>query len=124
MDFNAVDQVAQAFAHHYYDTFKNNRPGLSGLYQNESIMSWEGKRHVGQQAIVQHLVNLPFTKIEHKLSTLDAQPSVAQGVMVFITGQILTENESQPLKFSQVFHLVQVGGSYMVSNDMFRLNYG
>ena len=34
------------------------------------------------------------------------------------------EGETNPLKFSQTFHLVPVGGSYIVSNDLFRLNYG
>ena len=123
MDLTAVDQVAAAFAKHYYDTFKNNRPGLAGLYQNESIMTWESNRHIGQAAIVQHLVNLPFQKVEHRIGTIDAQPSTSNGVLVFITGQILPDAETNPLKFSQIFHLVQVGGSYVVSNDMFRLNY-
>lgn len=123
MDLNQVDSIAKAFALHYYDTFKNNRQGLASLYQNESIMSWEGQRHVGQPAIVQHLVGLPFQKVEHQLTTLDAQPSTQNGVIVFITGQLLVDAESKPLKFSQIFNLVQVGTSYVVSNDMFRLNY-
>lgn len=123
MDLNAVDQVAKAFALHYYDTFKTNRPGLASLYQNESIMTWEGTRHIGQAAIVQHLVGLPFQKVSHEIKTMDAQPSYSGGVIVFITGHILPDAETNPTKFSQIFHLVQVAGRYVVSNDMFRLNY-
>ena len=42
---------------------------------------------------------------------------------MFVTGQLLPEGESNPLKFSQAFHLAAVGGSYAVTNDVFRLNY-
>lgn len=34
------------------------------------------------------------------------------------------DGESNALKFSQVFHLMPVGSSFVVTNDMFRLNYG
>jgi hypothetical protein len=33
------------------------------------------------------------------------------------------EGESNALKFSQVFHLAPVAGSFVVTNDLFRLNY-
>ena len=42
---------------------------------------------------------------------------------MFVTGQLLPEGESNPLKVSQAFHLAAVGGSYAVTNDVFRLNY-
>jgi hypothetical protein len=34
------------------------------------------------------------------------------------------DGEANALKFSQVFHLMPVGSSFVVTNDMFRLNYG
>ena len=46
------------------------------------------------------------------------------GLVVFVTGQLITDGESKPLNFSQVFALMNAGGSYVVTNDMFRLNYG
>lgn len=111
------------------------------------------------------LTSLPFQACQHRVSSLDAQPSVSNGILVFVTGQLLVcgalrpgkggemwrgeeaqpwarglpptdsappsavslvqpEGETNPLKFSQTFHLVPVGGSYIVSNDLFRLNYG
>lgn len=33
------------------------------------------------------------------------------------------EGETNPLKFSQAFVLAPVGGSWAVTNDVFRLNY-
>jgi len=60
---------------------------------------------------------------KHHVSSIDAQPSVAGGILVFVTGQLLPEGEANALKFSQAFHLAPLGGSFVVTNDLFRLNY-
>lgn len=73
---------------------------------------------------MQKLTSLPFQQCKHHVSSIDAQPSVGGGLLVFVTGQLLPEGESNPLKFSQTFHLMPVGSSYVVTNDLFRLNYG
>ena len=36
--------VLQAFVSHYYQTFDTNRAQLVGLYQNESMLTWEGQQ--------------------------------------------------------------------------------
>lgn len=66
--------------------------------------------------IMQKLTALPFQACQHRISSLDAQPSVSGGILVFVTGQLLPEGETNALKFSQTFHLMAVGGSYVVSN--------
>ena len=43
---------------------------------------------------------------------------------MFVSGDLLPEGETRPLKFAQVFHLMPAGASWFVFNDMFRLNYG
>ena len=58
--------------------------------------------------------------------TIDAQPSPVggtTGVIVFVTGLLYVDEETTPLKYSQVFHLQPAGGSWWVLNDLFRLNY-
>ena len=116
--------VAKAFTDHYYQTFDTNRPGLATLYQNESMLTFEGQQFMGAQAIVEKLTGLPFQSVQHRVVSLDAQPSMSGGLVVFVTGQLITDGESKPLNFSQVFALMNAGGSYVVTNDMFRLNYG
>eukprot|EP01023_Acetabularia_acetabulum_P040681 TRINITY_DN3947_c0_g1_i1.p2 TRINITY_DN3947_c0_g1~~TRINITY_DN3947_c0_g1_i1.p2 ORF type:complete len:144 (-),score=6.21 TRINITY_DN3947_c0_g1_i1:340-708(-) len=118
------NQVANAFVQHYYNTFDNNRPGIVGLYAEQAMLTFEGQQIAGNQAIQQKLLSLPFQKCTHKIASLDAQPSPSQGILVFVTGQLLTEGESNPLRFSQLFHLAPAGQSFIVTNDMFRLNYG
>lgn len=133
--------------------------------------------------ILGKLTSLPFQQCKHHISSLDAQPSLSSGVLVFVTGQLLVshraqggvlccccqpplllllppfifhsrqavgrrrqpaaaaalvggppggshlhctaalccpvpqpEGETNPLKFSQTFHLAPVGGSYVVTN--------
>lgn len=117
--------------------------------------------------IMQKLTSLPFQQCKHHISSLDAQPSLSGGVLVFVTGQLLVsgpagvcnqskkhgkgwlwwvsvarssqhawcpsaphpptaarlrppppqpEGETNPLKFSQTFHLAPVGGSFVVTN--------
>lgn len=153
--------VGKAFTDHYYQTFDTNRSALASLYQDASMLTFEGQQFQGTQAIVEKLTGLPFQSVQHRVVSLDAQPTHAGGLLVFVTGQLLTDGESKPLNFSQVFSLMNAGGSYVrvvgglmvvvviysplssllspfsfltysptlcavqiVTNDLFRLNYG
>jgi len=88
------------------------------------MLTFEGQKFQGSQAIAQKLAALPFAQCKVQPSSMDFQPSVSGGILVFVTGNIITEGESNPLKFSQVFHLMPVNNSFVVTNDLFRLNYG
>lgn len=79
----------QAFTDHYYNTFDTNRPALAGLYQEQSMLTFEGQKFAGQGAITQKLTSLPFQQCQHRVVSLDAQPSVSQGVNIFVTGQLI-----------------------------------
>ncbi|CAK0786905.1 Nuclear transport factor 2B [Coccomyxa viridis] len=116
--------IAKAFQEHYYSTFDSNRQALSGLYKDDAYLTFEGQTQQGCQAIMQKLSSLPFQQVKHHIASTDAQPSASGGLNVFVTGQILTEGESNPLKFSQMFHLAAQGSSFVITNDIFRLNYG
>mmetsp|Transcript_18717 Transcript_18717/g.56633 ORF Transcript_18717/g.56633 Transcript_18717/m.56633 type:complete len:124 (+) Transcript_18717:183-554(+) len=116
------DAVAKAFTDHYYHTFDTNRHALGPLYQEQSLLTFEGQKTAGSALILQKLTSLPFSQCKHQISSLDAQPSMSNGINIVVTGQIITEGESQALKFSQFFHLAQAGASYVISNDCFRLN--
>lgn len=118
------EAVGKAFLQYYYQLFESNRAGLANLYQDGSMLTFEGQKFQGTQAIVGKLAQLPFNQCKVNPTSMDFQPSVAGGIMVFVTGSIVTEGESNALKFSQVFHLMPVNSSFVVTNDMFRLNYG
>lgn len=114
--------IGNQFVEHYYNTFKTDKSSMGRLYHEQSILSWEGRKFIGQQAIAQHLQSLPFGKIDFRLGTTDVQPTIANGIVVFVTGQLVTEGETKPLQFSQMFHLMTANTAWVLVNDMFRLS--
>ncbi|CAM6085579.1 unnamed protein product [Calypogeia fissa] len=118
------DGLAKAFVEHYYTTFDTARMNLIGLYQDQSMLTFEGEKIQGAQAIVSKLTSLPFQQCKHHISTVDSQPSgPAGGMLVFVSGNLQLPGEEHQLKFSQMFHLLPAQGSFYVFNDIFRLNY-
>ncbi|WWC68841.1 uncharacterized protein I206_102777 [Kwoniella pini CBS 10737] len=115
--------IAQQFTQFYYQQFDTNRNGLGSLYRDTSMLTWENTQIQGSTAITEKLVNLPFEKVSHKIVTIDAQPSSPStaSLIVLVTGQLLVDDGTNPLQFTQVFHLMPEGGSYFVFNDVFRL---
>ncbi|KAL2233727.1 UNVERIFIED_CONTAM: Nuclear transport factor 2A [Sesamum indicum] len=96
------DAVAKAFVEHYYSTFDTNRPGLANLYQDSSMLSFEGLKIQGSQSISAKLTSLPFQQCQHAITTVDCQPSgPAGGMLVFVSGNLQLAGEQHPLKFSQ-----------------------
>jgi hypothetical protein len=85
---------------------------------------------------------LPFEKVKHAVSTLDAQPTnEGQGIIILVTGALLVctftamsevylltilqvDDEQKPLNYSQVFTLLQDNGNWYVYNDIFKLVFG
>ncbi|KAJ9504689.1 hypothetical protein QJQ45_029771 [Haematococcus lacustris] len=143
-DADAVGSVhrsrcsSQAFLTYYYQLWESNRAALGTLYQDQSMLTFEGQKLQGAQAIVAKLQALPFGTCKVNIVSKDFQPSISGGIMVFVTGNMQVrdrsssrcvcvaqvEGESNAMKFSQVFHLMPFNTSFVVTNDMFRLNYG
>ncbi|KAI0736806.1 nuclear transport factor 2 [Fomitopsis betulina] len=121
-----INTVAKQFTDFYYNTFDTNRASLQSLYRQNSMLSWEGSQILGAANISEKLTSLPFEKVHHKVTTLDAQPSdqSMSNMIVSVTGLLLVDDNQHPLQFSQVFQLVPESGSFYVFNDIFRLNYG
>mmetsp|Transcript_14939 Transcript_14939/g.48972 ORF Transcript_14939/g.48972 Transcript_14939/m.48972 type:complete len:124 (-) Transcript_14939:73-444(-) len=119
------DAVAKAFVEHYYNTFDTNRAGLPALYQETSMMTFEGREFGGQAAIAQKFSEITWQS-KHYVNACHAQPTPCSGVLVMVSGNIVLEGEEHPLKFSQSFHLMPLAGGaqWFVANDIFQLNYG
>ncbi|KAG4089882.1 nuclear transport factor 2 [Neocallimastix lanati (nom. inval.)] len=121
-----INEVAKVFVQFYYGTFDSDRKNLRNVYKDISMLSFEGAQIQGVNGIIEKLASLPFRRIEHKIQTVDAQPShpSAGSILVSVTGQLLTDDEQNPQRFCQTFQLVPDGpGNYFVFNDIFRLCY-
>lgn len=79
----------QAFLQYFYQLFETNRAGLANLYQDASMLTFEGQKYQGAQAIVGKLSQLPFNQCKVNPVSMDFQPSVSGGIMVFVTGSIV-----------------------------------
>ncbi|GAB4839754.1 Nuclear transport factor 2A, variant 2 [Ancistrocladus abbreviatus] len=95
------DAVAKAFVEHYYSTFDANRAGLANLYQDNSMLTFEGQKIQGAPNIVAKLTSLPFQQCQHSITTVDCQPSGAGSMLVFVSGNLQLAGEQHALKFSQ-----------------------
>jgi hypothetical protein len=82
----------QAFLNYYYQLFESNRGALGTLYQDQSMLTFEGQKLQGGQAIAQKLGSLPFGACKVAITSKDFQPSVSGGIMVFVTGNLLVSN--------------------------------
>jgi hypothetical protein len=120
-----INAIAKQFVDFYYATFASDRQNLGPLYRVDSMLTFEGTPIQGAPAILEKLTSLPFQKVQHKVTTLDAQPSstTVAGLLVSVTGLLVVDDSENPLNFSQVFQLLPEGDSYYVFNDIFRLNY-
>ncbi|EDN02267.1 nuclear transport factor 2 [Histoplasma mississippiense (nom. inval.)] len=88
--------MAEQFVKFYYDTFDGKGPtepkgreALRGLYHDESMLTFETSCVKGTSAIMDQLLGLPFQKVEHVQSTIDAQPTAEGGVVVLVTGALM-----------------------------------
>ncbi|KAD0890837.1 hypothetical protein E3N88_43582 [Mikania micrantha] len=66
------DAVSKAFVEHYYSTFDTNRSGLANLYQESSMLTFEGQKIQGSQNIVNKLTSLPSSS-----ANIPSPPSIA-----------------------------------------------
>ncbi|KAL9034577.1 MAG: hypothetical protein Q9214_006984, partial [Letrouitia sp. 1 TL-2023] len=106
----------EQFTEFYYNTFDQNREQLAALYRDQSMLTFETAAVQGTSGILEKLTSLPFGKIKHQVSTLDAQPSnEAGGILVMVTGALLVDEEQRPMNYTQTFQLLPDGaGSYFV----------
>ncbi|KAF8590460.1 NTF2-like protein [Ramaria rubella] len=120
-----INAISKQFTEFYYAAFDGGaKEQLRALYRPGSMLSWEGTPYQGVDAIMGQLTSENLSKVVHKISTTDAQPSSppSPNLVVLVTGQLIVDQN--PIQFTQLFHLINEGGSYYVLNDVFRLVYG
>ncbi|KAI1387906.1 nuclear transport factor 2 [Hypoxylon trugodes] len=121
--------ISKSFVEFYYNQFDQNRAALAPLYRDGSMLTFESNSFQGTVSIIEKLQGLPFQQIKHQVDTMDSQPGVDPShIMVLVTGQLLVDEEQQPMRYTQSFYLVpeNINGQlqYYVHNDIFKLVYG
>ncbi|KAI8130967.1 Ras GTPase-activating protein-binding protein 2 [Lucilia cuprina] len=113
--------VGREFVRQYY-TLLNKAPNhLHRFYNNNSsFIHGESTLVVGQKNIHNRIQQLNFHDCHAKISQVDAQATLGNGVVVQVTGEL--SNDGQPMRrFTQTFVLAaQSPKKYYVHNDIFR----
>lgn len=121
------NEIGKAFVAHYYQAFDasiEQRSTLQTMYQDASMLTFENEQFLGMQAIMTKLTTLQFQTVQHQPTTTDCQPTLNNGIQVFVTGKLAVDGGTNPLMFSQSFLLYPTpAGSWYIHNDFFRLNY-
>lgn len=105
----SAEDVGKAFIAHYYGQRDTNPASLAGLYNAQSVLTFEGSKCEGGPAIIEK-----FTKIgpvAHNVPGMhvDIQSGPGgQSLIIFVVGHLKIGNEGNPLHFSQVFQLVRI----------------
>ena len=97
---------------------------------NTAVMNFEGTAFGGKKAIQEKLMSLgsaatsQAASIAHSIKQMDFSwgPIPKQTVLAFVSG-VLTIDGGNPLQFAQVLQIAHIGGSWSLSNDMFRFIY-
>ncbi|XP_002169318.2 nuclear transport factor 2 isoform X1 [Hydra vulgaris] len=121
MDLQTAEAVAIAFCNHYYGMFDTDRSSLASLFYESSLMKFEGDTKIGVEAIMKKLLELPFKVVKHIPTTVDGQPTIDNGVLITVNGQLKTDDDP-PHAFSEMFHLKNSGGGWIILNNAFRLS--
>lgn len=120
--------IGEAFIDYYYKLFdaRETRMNLIQLYSPDALLTFEGEQCYGTEAICHRLTEkFKMGAIKRAITKVDCQPTANGGVLVFVFGQ-LAEVESQgqdkPMGFTQMFQLRPEGESFLIANEIFRLN--
>ncbi|KAL9998168.1 putative nuclear transport factor 2, NTF2-like domain superfamily [Helianthus debilis subsp. tardiflorus] len=117
------DTVAKSFVEHYYSTFDTNRATLANLYQDSSMLTFEGQKIQGSSNIVAKLTSTASPP-------LTVSPLVLPAACLF-SFPVTSNSPANNMLLSSVryiihlmFHLMPTPqSSFYVLNDIFRLNY-
>eukprot|EP00818_Percolomonas_sp_WS_P010242 CAMPEP_0117443538 /NCGR_PEP_ID=MMETSP0759-20121206/4745_1 /TAXON_ID=63605 /ORGANISM="Percolomonas cosmopolitus, Strain WS" /LENGTH=125 /DNA_ID=CAMNT_0005235513 /DNA_START=63 /DNA_END=440 /DNA_ORIENTATION=+ len=124
----SFEQIGKAFIGHYYQQFDQNISSVAGLYADNALMTWQEKQIQGKVNILKHMSGegpraITFKAIQHNPDTIDVQPSISGGILVFVNGFVKVDGE-QEFRYSEVFHLASKENSCIITNNIFRLITG
>ncbi|EGD72288.1 hypothetical protein PTSG_00309 [Salpingoeca rosetta] len=98
------EEIGRAFAEHYYNIFQTNREQLFTLYQDDSMLTFEGTPVQGQADIAKKFQALSFRSIQINCTAIDCQPRPDGTIFVAVIGQIQV-SQPCPQQCSNPLHL-------------------
>ncbi|KAG8689053.1 vacuolar protein sorting-associated protein 1, partial [Ceratobasidium sp. 395] len=108
--------ITTQFTEFFYGAWQTDRSTLAALYRPTSTLTWEGETFTGAESIAEKHKSLAFQKVVFKVETKDQQLS-GGGMLILTTGQLLVDDGTNPLHFSELFFLMPEGSSFYVMSS-------
>lgn len=119
-----ASSIGEHFARHYYSVMQSNKAMLESLYHDFTTLTFEDSVVEGKRAIMEKIMSLPFKTVQYIITTCDSQ--IIKGyendtaVVVTVMGRLKADDDP-PKDFVQTFVLRFLNGTYVISNETFRL---
>ncbi|KAK8821723.1 nuclear transport factor 2 [Blastocystis sp. ATCC 50177/Nand II] len=115
-----AQELGKSFITYFYQSYDGDRTALQGIYQDCSMLTFEGQEYLGTQAIMTKIAGIG-ARFAHNIQSMDIQPTSDGSIMIVCTGEIKID-DNNPMLFMETFIIRDAGGnSYYVHNDIFRL---
>ncbi|XWS23087.1 hypothetical protein CRYUN_Cryun29cG0091400 [Craigia yunnanensis] len=116
--------IGNAFVQQFYTVLHNDPTQAYKFYLDLSVLSRPGpdgvmKSVTSVKDINELILSLDYQSYKAEISFVDAQFSIANGLVVLVTGSLIGKNDVRG-KFTQSFFLAPQEGGYYVLNDVFR----
>ena len=120
-----IEQTTTAFIQQYYTWFDDpaQRHQLSNLYNDTSLMTFEGKQINGFDKIMEMFGSLPLQKVIRVISNVDCQSMSDGRIIANVAGQLQT-NDAPLMLFKQTFVLCITDERCFIQHDIFRIIVG
>ncbi|CAL5399299.1 unnamed protein product [Camellia sinensis] len=116
--------VANAFVERYYKVLLTEPESFYKFYEDSSMLSWPGPD--GEmtsvktiEGIKEKIFSLDYNGYTAEITTVDAQDSYKEGVIVLVTGCLFGKDNAKK-SFTQTFFLARHSKGYYVLNDVLR----
>ncbi|XP_056168410.1 nuclear transport factor 2A-like [Syzygium oleosum] len=111
--------VAKPFAEKFYQLFDAIVQDLGNLYEEDSMLTFEGEKFLGKERILSKLQSLPFQQCQHRIKTVNSQTAgPAGGVLILVKGVldfVRLDGVRQAVDFSQCVGLNDIKCDFSVN---------
>ncbi|XP_010660605.1 nuclear transport factor 2 isoform X1 [Vitis vinifera] len=120
----SAEVVGNAFVEQYYYVLHRSPELVFRFYRDSSVMSWPDSNGLmssvtTMQGINEKILSSEFKNRKTEIMTTDSQSSYEGGVIVLVTGCLMTKDKRRK-KFTQSFFLAPQYNGYYVLNDVLR----
>ncbi|VVU95230.1 Nuclear transport factor 2 (NTF2) domain [seawater metagenome] len=110
----------------FYYTYLKSNPNLlidstgNFLFKDRSVYKIQGKDYVGQECILNTLINLKARGVNHEISNIDVLQSGLRRINILVTGKMFLDGFTY--NFTEYFHIgcVKKNSDWFIQSSILR----